>query len=116
MGGKGYYIRLVLKDNLYYFQLWYRGKQEMGNSIGYQTSDECKKGLIRFKKILANNEMTEDNEFFKIVKLDYRKYVNRFFDKNRNELYVSRIINTRHNCIKSMLSTYRNLPYADIKL
>ena len=42
MGGKGYYIRLVLKDNLYYFQLWYRGKQEMGNSIGYQTSDECK--------------------------------------------------------------------------
>ncbi len=115
MVNKGYYIQIIKKDELYYFQLWYRGKQEMGNSIGYESAEECKKGLLQFKKILSTISITEIEKFVKIHRLNVRQYIYQFYDEDGNILYTSRNLETKTNCQKSMASTYRNLVDADIK-
>lgn len=115
MGNKGYYIRIAEKDGLYCFQLWYRGKQEMGNSIGYKSAEECKKGLLQFKKILSTTNITENEKFVKIHQLNVRQYIYQFYDEKGNVLYTSRNIEEKKNCQNSMKSTCRNLVDADIK-
>lgn len=115
MGNKGYYIRITEKDGLYYFQLWYRGKQEMGNSMGYKSVEECKKGLLQFKKILSTTNITENEKFVKIHQLNVRQYIYQFYDEKGDILYTSRSIEKKKNCQNSMESTCRNLVDADIK-
>ena len=115
MGNKGYYIWIAEKDGLYHFQLWYRGKQEMGNSIGYKSVEECKKGLYQFKKILSAANLTDNKKLVKIHRLNVRQYIYEFYDESGNILYTSRNIEKKTNCQKSIASTCRNLVNADIK-
>lgn len=111
MKSKGYYINIVNIENLWHFQLWYNGKQEMGNSIGYENIEECKKALKSFQKFLLNTQSILENEnLLKIKKIQDKKFIYVFYDTTGNILYSSRNIETRYNCKKSAISTYKNLP------
>ncbi len=115
MENKGYYIKIEEKDKMYCFQLWYRGKQEMGNSIKYKTYDECKKGLIAFKEFLSSNNVVKNDKLVKIKKLEARKYIYQFYNEKGDILYTSRIIEEKKNCENSIVSTCKNLIGAEIK-
>lgn len=81
MDNNGYYIKIKGKDNKYYFQLWYRGKQEMGNSCEYNTYGECENGLYEFKEFIINNHINAESNLLKVIKLDVRKYIYQFFNE-----------------------------------
>lgn len=111
MKSKGYYINIVKIDRMWYFQLLFRGKQAMGNSIGYKNIDECKTGLKNFQKFLLDTpDIIEHKNLLKIEKTQDNKYTYNFFDTKGNLLYSSRRIEKKHNCEKSAISTYSNLP------
>lgn len=107
----GYYINIEKKENMWHFQLWYRGKQAMGNSIGYKDTEKCKMGLKDFQKFLLDTpNIMQDKKLLKIEEIQDDKYVYKFFDTKGNLLYYSRGIEKECNCRKSAESTYNNLP------
>lgn len=111
MKSKGYYINILKIHEMWYFQLWYRGKQEMGNSIGYKNIEECKSGLKEFQKFLLDTpNIIEDENLLKIKPTQDNKYTYSFFNTKGSLLYVSRDIEKKVNCKKSAISTYNNLP------
>lgn len=110
MASRNYFINLSKKDKEWYFQLWYTKKQEMGNSIGYKSIEECEKGLNNFKNfIIENNNLLENNKLFRIEKNSEESYNYIIFDLNNNVLYKSRNL-SKTNCKKSANSTLKNFP------
>ncbi len=115
MNQKNYFIKIVQKDNMFHFQLWYIAKQEMGNSKGYATYSECIKGIQQFKDFIQKNEINDEGKYVKIEKLGERKFVYIFHNEDDEILYTSRIIETKYNCKKSIKSTCKNIINANIK-
>lgn len=111
MKSKGYYINIVKIDEMWYFQLCYRGKQAMGNSIGYKNIEECKIGLKNFQRFLLDTtDIIENEDLLKIKNTQDNKYVYKFLNKEGKLLYKSRYIEAKVNCKNSAESTCKNLP------
>lgn len=110
----GYCIKILKKKNKYYFQLWYRGKQAMGESIEYKTKNDCLKAISFFKSYLIENEFSINNALMKIEKTLDKKYVYIFYNKNEEKIYSSRKIEKRQSCENSLISTCKNFNNAKI--
>lgn len=110
-----HYIKIEEINNKYRFELWYCGKQYMGYSKEYDSYEQCLKGLENFKKFLIINNIENECNFLKLIKINIRNYIYQFIDENNNVLYTSRNIETKGSCRDSMLSTCKNIRKADIK-
>lgn len=104
------------KNNKYRFELYYCGKQEMGYSKEYDSSEKCRNALDEFKEYIIHNNIKDECNYLKVFKSDDNKsYTYQFIDDNNEILYTSRKIETKTNCIKSMKSTCKNICHADVK-
>lgn len=101
-------IQINKINNKYHFELWYCGKQEMGRSKSYNSYNLCLKGFESFKKWLIQNNVNNEGEFLKILKISDKGFIYQFIDNN-DILYSSRIIEKKYNCKKSMISTCKNI-------
>ena len=112
-----YYIIIERnKNNKYRFQLFYCGKKEMGYSKEYDSSENCIKGLDKFRQFIIDNEITDECDYLKVFECADNKYfIYQFVDDNNNVLYTSRKIENKTNCLKSMKSTCENICNVEIK-
>ncbi len=110
-----YNIVIHKEKGNYCFQLWYCGKQAMGNSKFYESRSLCIKGFEDFKNWIIKNDIHDECNFLKLNKISDRKFIYQFVDENNEILYTSRIIETKTNCRNSMISTCKNIIKAKVK-
>lgn len=84
-------VKVFCVSEIWYFQIIPPNDSDsnMGISVGYQTKEECIRGISDFKDLVAENVIDSSKSPFVLINGEETEYYFHYFDEKGKEIYSS---------------------------